>query len=298
MRIAVMGATGVLGQEAVQALSQAGHRVTGVTRKHSGGAIIRGRGGKVAIGDPFDAEQLTEIFRGHDVVLNVLAKVPVGIHALRPGGWNDDDRLHREASKAVAQAAEGAGVERLIQESTTYLYPDSGSAWITEDTPLKPKMPAHRARLLETKYAVEFAREGRSTIVLRLGQLYGRDRLTTHTLHQTAEGAAVLLGTPEQYITLLHHRDAGTAFVAALRASTGIYNVGGEPITRGRWATDLGREAGAGHPAKFFPELTQSMVGARMEDQRRSLRVSSVRFSGETGWIPAVGPSTRGWKYM
>ena len=92
-----------------------------------------------------------------------------------------------------------------------------------------------------------------------------------------------------------HHSDAGLAFVAALRADSGFYNVGGEPITRGRWAKDLAMEAGVETPAKFYPEITQAIVGTRLEVQRRSLRVSSVRFMSETGWRPTVGPSTKGW---
>ena len=49
------------------------------------------------------------------------------------------------------------------------------------------------------------------------------------------------------------------------------------------------------HPAKFYPEITQAIVGTRLDTQRRSLRVSSVRFMSETGWRPTVGPSTPGW---
>src|SRR5690625_7386084 len=43
VRIAVTGATGVLGQEALEALVAAGHEVTGVTRRDSGVPIIEGR---------------------------------------------------------------------------------------------------------------------------------------------------------------------------------------------------------------------------------------------------------------
>ncbi|MDU0938338.1 MAG: NAD(P)-dependent oxidoreductase, partial [Dermabacter sp.] len=114
-------------------------------------------------------------------------------------------------------------------------------------------------------------------------------------LRKTREGEAVLLGKPSDYITLVHHIDAGRAFLAALDARSGFYNVGGEPITRARWAKDLGREARAGMDAKFFPAATQAVLPAKMDVQRRSLRVSSIRFMRETGWRPTIGPSSLGW---
>lgn len=298
MRIAVTGATGVLGQEAVQALVHAGHEVTGVTRRERGVPVIEGRGGRAVVADVFDADDLTRAFRGHEIVINTLAHVPVGMSAMRPLAWREDDRLHMEASVAIAEAAARADARRLIQESSVFLYPHNGDDWIGEDKPLEVRNQAFRPRVREMRAAVDFATKGRSAVVLRLGQLFGRDPQTTHALKATRKGDAVLLGKPKNYITLLHHRDAGRAFVAALRAGSGFYNVGGEPITRKRWAKDLGREAGADGPAKFIPEITQSILGTRLDVQRRSLRVSSVRFMQETGWRPTIGPSTPGWSRM
>ncbi|MFC0673585.1 NAD-dependent epimerase/dehydratase family protein [Brachybacterium hainanense] len=298
MRIAVTGATGVLGQEAVAALVAEGHEVTGVTRRERGIPVIEGRGASAVVADVFDASELERVFAGHDVVINTLAHVPIGMAAMRPLAWREDDRLHLEASVAIAAAAAAAGVERLVQESTVYLYPDNGSEWIGEDEPLSVRNQAFRPRVREMRAAVDFASAGRTAVILRLGQLFGRDPQTTHALKATREGQAILLGKPENYVTLLHHRDAGRAFVAALQAGSGFYNVGGEPITRRRWAKDLGAEAGAKGPAKFFPDLTQAIVGTRLDVQRRSLRVSSLRFMSETGWRPTIGPSSPGWSRM
>ena len=295
MRIAVTGATGVLGQEAVEALTAEGHEVTGITRRDRGIPVVEGRGGTAIVADVFDTSDLTRAFRGHDVVINTLGHMPVGMAAMRPLAWREDDRLHSEASVKIAEAAARAGVRKLIQESSVFLYPDNGSDWISEDMPLSVRNQAFRPRVREMRAAVDFATAGRSAVVLRLGQLFGRDPATTHALRATREGSPILLGRPENYITLLHHSDAGRAFVAALRAGSGFYNVGGEPILRRRWAKDLGTEARADGPARFYPELTQAIVGTRLDVQRRSLRVSSVRFMSETGWWPRIGPSTPGW---
>jgi nucleoside-diphosphate-sugar epimerase len=298
VRIAVTGATGVLGQEAAAALVGAGHEVTGVTRRERGIPVIEGRGAHAVVADVFSVDELTRAFRGHDVVVNTLGHMPVGMGAMRPLAWREDDKLHLEASVAIAEAATQAGVHKLVQESTAFMYPDHGSAWIGEDAQLSVRNQAFRPRVREMRAAVDFATHGRHAVILRLGHLFGRDQQTTYTLRGTRHGDAVLLGKPENYIPLLHHVDAGRAFLAALGASTGFYNVSGEPITRKRWAKDLGTEAKADHPAKFFPEITQSLVGTRLDVQRRSLRISSVRFMNETGWRPTIGPSTPGWSRM
>src|SRR5690606_28025120 len=70
VRIAVTGATGVLGQEAVAALVAEGHEVTGVTRRERGIPVIRGRGAEAVVADVFDASGLEKVFRGQDVVIN------------------------------------------------------------------------------------------------------------------------------------------------------------------------------------------------------------------------------------
>lgn len=298
MRIAITGATGVLGQEATEALVAAGHDVTGVTRRSQGVPVVEGRGARGLVVDVHDVADLTRAFRGHDAVINTLGHRPVGRAVLSPLAWREDDRLHQEVSVKIAHAAAEAGARRLIQESTAFLYPDHGAEWISEDLALAAKNKAFGPRIREMRAAADFARHGRSAVVLRLGKLFGRDADTTASLRAVREGEPVLMGKPHHYIPLLHHDDAGRAFAAALGATSGFYNVAGEPIRRERWAKDLGKEAGAAEPARFFPEVAQAMMGTRLEVERRSLRISSLRFMTETGWRPQVGPSTPGWSRL
>lgn len=298
MRIAVTGATSVLGQEVTEALVAAGHEVTGITRRPQGVPVVEGRGAAALVADVHSVSNLVYAFRGHDAVINTLGKRPIGKALLSPLAWREDDRLHLDVSPKIADAAAQAGVARLIQESTAFLYPDNGVDWIGEDLPLSVRNQAFRPRVREMRAAVDFASRGRSAVILRLGRLFGRDPGTTYLLRNVRDGDAALLGKPSHYIPLLHHDDAGRAFVAALGAPSGFYNVAGEPITRERWAKDLGVEAKSEAPAKFIPEVAQAMVGTRLEVERRSLRVSSLRFMTETGWRPQVGPSTPGWSRL
>ncbi|MCI9889694.1 NAD(P)-dependent oxidoreductase [Micrococcales bacterium 31B] len=297
MKIVVTGATGVLGREAVAALAKAGHQVTGVTRRESGIPVITGRGGHGVVADVFNRDSLAEVFEGHDAIVNVLTHIPLSTDALKPGAWRTDDRLHSEASAAIAGAARDAGVGRLVQESIAFMYPDMGSDWINEEVQIAPTS-AQRPRVAETRHAIEFAGPDRVSVVLRLGLLYGGDKQSTLNLELTRAGKRVLLGTPQQYISLLHVSDAGRAIVSSLLAPTGIYNVAAEPITRERYAADLGREAGSAGPAQFFPDLVQLVSGHRTEGLRRSHRINSAKFQATTGWRPEIGTGTKGWSRL
>src|SRR5699024_11575708 len=106
---------------------------------------------------------------------------------------------------AIAEAAAEAGVRRLIQESTIYLYPDNGTEWISEDLPLSVRNQAYRPRVKEMRAAVDFATSGRSAVSLRLGQLFGRDQPTTHALRATRNGDPILPGQPDHSATLTPH---------------------------------------------------------------------------------------------
>ncbi|MBV7432683.1 NAD-dependent epimerase/dehydratase family protein [Dermabacteraceae bacterium P13264] len=298
MKVAVVGAEGVLGQEIVSAMGRAGHRVSALARKVDDVPLLEGYGARAVVTDVFSQSDLERALRGHDVVVNAARSIPVGVNAMRPSAWMEDDRLHGEASPLIAAAAKAAGVGRLIQESLSSLYPDRGAEWIGEDAPFTSSSRVFNPRLAEIRAAVDFARGGRTCVILRLGQLYGRDERSVHGLQQVRRGRPVLLGRPKDYLPLIHHRDAGAAFVAALDAGTGFYNVCAEPVTRGRWAKDLAAEAGADEPAKFYPTIAQLSVGPRLDVQRRSQRLSPLKFAHATGWRPTVGPATPGWSKM
>ena len=62
-----------------------------------------------------------------------------------PGAWLENDRLRTEASAAIADAAQAAGAQRLVQESLAFIYVDGGDAWVDEDAPLATVGPTATA---------------------------------------------------------------------------------------------------------------------------------------------------------
>src|SRR5277367_3560925 len=112
-RIAVLGGTGFLGTRLVARLIKDGLRVTVLSRdreQHKHLLVLPGL--SLENCDVFNEAQLSEHFRGQDVVINL-----VGILNERGFGGSGFRRVHTELTRGVLQAARSAGVARLLQVS-------------------------------------------------------------------------------------------------------------------------------------------------------------------------------------
>ncbi len=139
MRIFVTGSTGVVGVRLIPLLLRAGHRVSAVTRSAPARARLE-REGAVAIAlDLFDRDAVRRAVDGHDTVINLATHIPPSTTSMMlPGHWRENDRLRREASVSLVEAALAGGASRFIQESFAPVYPDRGAQWIDEATPIAP----------------------------------------------------------------------------------------------------------------------------------------------------------------
>jgi len=111
--IVVLGGTGFLGTRLVARLIKDGRRVTVLSRdreQHKHLLVLPGL--SLENCDVFNEAQLSEHFRGQDVVINL-----VGILNERGFGGSGFRRVHTELTRGVLQAARSAGVARLLQVS-------------------------------------------------------------------------------------------------------------------------------------------------------------------------------------
>lgn len=296
MKIFVTGASGAIGGRAVVRLLEAGHDVTGMVRSPGKRAWLEGLGVRPAAGSLFDADSMRRALAGHDAVVNLATRVPSLADAVRPGAWREDDRIRAEGSRVLVDAALAAGVGRLIQESVSFVYPDCGVRWITEQTEPAPNRRSQAAIMAAAANAERFASGGESGVVLRFGLLYGPDRNSAQLLERVRAGKPVVLGRPAGWLSPLHPDDAARAVVAALACDSGVFNVCETPVLRSDWAAAIGRAAVAGGgPAKFYPALLQQLAGPRAEPLGRSHRVSNAAFAAATGWQPCFDSLRGGW---
>src|ERR1700687_6305071 len=113
LSIVVLGGTGFLWTRLVARLIKDGRRVTVLSRdreQHKHLLVLPGL--SLENCDVYDEAQLSERFRGKDVVVNL-----VGILNERGFGGGGFRRAHTELTRAVLQAMRSAGAPRLVQVS-------------------------------------------------------------------------------------------------------------------------------------------------------------------------------------
>jgi len=284
LRVAVTGATGVIGVSVVPRLVAAGHDVVGLARTPEKAQVLERLGAASVLASLQDHETLVGLFDGADAVCNFATHVPVGLAALRRSAWRVNDRLRTDGVRRVVAAARAAGVRRVVQESESFLYADAGDDWVTEQSPVAIT-PATEPASVGESHVQDYTCVSRTGIVLRLGTIIGDDPATRFQLRSVRHGMPIGLGAPEGWAHVVHTDDLGPAVLAALTAPSGVYNVGAAPVRRfelvAGFAAATGRES-----IEFMGPLMRKVGGVRLEPLGRSLRVSSDHFTASTGWSP------------
>lgn len=292
MKIFVAGATGVIGRRVVPLLVEGGWAVTAVARSAEKVTAIGRAGARPAVVDLFDPEALARAVEGHDAVCNLATSIPSSDRALLPFAWRQNDRVRRQVSRNLVEAAVKAGAARYVQESFAPMYPSGGDRWVDEQTPVSPA-PHVRSALAAERNAERFAEAGGQGVVLRFALFYGPD--SGHTLdaiRMARVGWAAMFGPPEGYVSSVHTDDAARAVVAALGVPAGVYNVADdEPVTRRELFDALAAALGV-PPPRFLPGFFARLAGSVGETLARSLRISNRLFKERSGWSPAY-PSVR-----
>lgn len=270
MRVAVAGASAVVGRCALPSLVAAGHEVVAVDR-----------GGVRSL---LDVDAMAQAMRGCDAVVNLAAQIPVGLSARFPRAWRTHDLLRSEGATRLVEAARQAGVRRVVHQGVSLVYADQGEQWIDESAPLCVTGATEPVSVGEARVQ-DFASVCRTGVVLRMGLVLGDSAMTRWMLRATANGRPVGIGARDGYMHVIHSDDVGPAVLAALDAPSGTFNVGAEPVLRqdlvDGYAQAVGRERG-----EFLGPVLSRLTGLRLEPLSRSLRVSSERFGHTTGWAP------------
>lgn len=298
MKVFVAGATGVVGRRLVPLLVSSGHEVTAVARSPAKHDALTRQGARALNVDLFDRPAVKAAVAGHEAVVNIATHIPSGGKLLLPGAFKENNRIRKEASRNLAEAASAAGAQRFIQESFAAVYPDRGDQWIDETVPIDPARYVETVRDAESA-AEHFTTSGGAGVVLRFSFFYGPDSaLTLDQLRFVKKGIAPIFGSPDGYVSSLWIDDAASAVLAALRVPGGIYNVTDDvPVRRRECFDALARALGV-KPPKFFPEWVSTLSGSVGDTLGRSLRLSNKRFRETARWAPTVRSVTEGWPLL
>ena len=256
MRVAVVGATGLLGRTLVPLLLEHGHVVLAVARSPAKASEVLPPQADFLPGDllaPGIEAQLAGLLAGVEAVFHIATSVPDDPDL--PGVWDANTRLRTEGTHTLLQAALQAGVKRYFQQSITMAYPDRGETWITEGTALD-KSPG-RASLCGPVIAMEglvhsLAGPHLQTCILRGGGFVGPGTAQERLMTDLLSGRAVVEGSGRNFLSLIHVADMAAACLAALeRAPAGsVFNVAAEPIRQGEYMDRLADALGVARPRR------------------------------------------------
>lgn len=291
MRIIVFGATGVVGRRAVPLMVAAGHDVSAVGRNPARRAELERAGAMGIDVGLFDSGAVRRAVQGHDVVVNLTTHMPSStFRMMLPGAFRENDRVRREGSAILAEAAAKAGVARLIQESFAPVYADGGDRWLDESAPQRPVR--YNRTVLDAEHSAEsFSRGGGAWVVLRFAWFYGPDSFLPEMVKVARMGWAPLPGAADAYWSSVSHDDAASAVVAALEAPSDAYNVcDDDPLTRSELLDALTDAFGLGR-VKPMPPWAPRLMGSLGDLMARSERMSNRKLRG-LGWAPRY-PSAR-----
>lgn len=295
MKVFVSGATGVVGRRTVPLLTAAGHEVTAIGRTKEKRTALERAGASAVDVDLFDAAAVHAAVAGHEAVVNLATKIPPSSRAFLRGAWRENDRLRREASALLVDAAKTAGVERFVQESFAPMYPGRGEDWIDEAVRVAPA-PHSRTSLDAEASAARFA-EGGAGVVLRFAFFYGPDgSFAQDMIRLVRKGLAPSVGRADDFMSSIHHDDAASAVVAALGLPAGTYNVADDEPLRRRAFFDALADALGVAPPKLPPAWLAPLTGSVGETVARSQRISNRKLKDASGWAPRYPSAREGWR--
>ena len=287
--ILLAGASGILGGHITRALTEAGHKVTGL-----------GRGPANSVrADLMDRDALLRAVDGQHFDTVIHAATALRKAPMRHRDMHATDALRIAGTAHLVEAAQATGASRFVSESMVfgYGYGDFGEYVISEDDPFGPRgTTAELERHVEgmrIKEQLTFEATGLAGIALRFGLFYGPGgtdailpMLRKRQLPAPADHGRVL-----PWIELT---DAARAVAAAVEHGRPgqAYNIADRtPLGFRAHVLCVAEQFGLPKPMTVPRWFTKPMSYAHTMFLT-SMRVSSAKAEQELGWTPRY-PSSR-----
>lgn len=149
MNVLVLGATGLIGSHAVQALRFTGCVVTGWSHREAD------------FGSLTSEQDWLPLLKGYDAVVNC-----VGI--IRETRDGDFDRLHRAAPVALFAACESVGLRRVVQVSALGSHPDASTGYWRSKGAADADLMGRSLQSTVVRPSLVYGEEGASSIMFRM----------------------------------------------------------------------------------------------------------------------------------
>lgn len=161
MRIGVVGASGFVGNRAVEMLHIDGHEVRPIVRSAASLAGLSQQHLDCRIANAFDRSSLTAAFEGCEVIIHSILGSP---------------GLIRGSIAPTYAAAQRAGVRRIIYLSSMVVHTSAPAPGTTEATPLitHQPFPTHNAKIAAERKLLQLRQQGEVEVtIFRPGIVFG-----------------------------------------------------------------------------------------------------------------------------
>ncbi|MFZ9987497.1 MAG: NAD-dependent epimerase/dehydratase family protein [Candidatus Nanopelagicales bacterium] len=270
-RIAVTGASGVVGGAAARALLDRGNDVVAVQRGDVPAELraAGARGFRADISGP--SEALDEAFAGCTAVVHAAAKVDI------TGPWEDFERVNVVGTHQVLAAAQRAGVRRFVLVSSPSV---AHAGYALVGAQCEPAVPerAHghysRSKAMAEAAVLSGVDPQMAVTVIRPHLVWGPGdtQLTARIIERARSGRLVLIGSGASLIDTTYIDNAGTAIAAAVDRAENPQVRGrafvisnGEPRTVSEMLTRIAQAAGVPGPTRSVPFAAARLGGLVLE---------------------------------
>jgi 2-alkyl-3-oxoalkanoate reductase len=276
MRIAVIGATGVLGRHLVPRLIERGHAVCATARKEADLDRLKRLGAEAVPADIFDPVSLRAAVVNCEAAIHAATSIPT---ASGKGDWAINDRIRREGTANLLAACRAERVRRYVQQSVAMLHIVSDTRPQTEDDTIGVYDRIRSALDMEQLVA----KAELDWCIVRGGGFYGPGTGRPEAWRSQARGGVLTLpGDGNGFISLIHVADmaAAMALVAERGQPKQVYIAADDqPATYRDLLGYVAAMEGVAPPAPGGPVMLPSF------------RVSNAKLKA-LGWVPGY-PSYR-----
>jgi nucleoside-diphosphate-sugar epimerase len=289
VRIFVAGASGAVGRPLLGQLRERGHEVVGMTRSRPD--AVRELGAEPVVADALDAAAVAAAVEQAkpDVVVNELTDLGAPMNPRKMGDWlAGTNRLRRDGTKNLADAAAALGVQKFISQSIAFAY-SFEPGMKTEESPLVGDSGGEMGSAVAALEATTLAAPG--GIVLRYGFFYGPGT----GYHRNGQQADLIRRRKMPIVAggrgrfpFIHVDDAASATVAAIQhGAPGVYNiVDDEPAAGHEWIPYVARILGAKKPWRVPMFVARLAAGPTASWATKMQPVSNAKAKMELHWHP------------
>ncbi len=268
-----------------------GHTVTVLVRRQARAQLVRELGATPLLGDLFDANCIRAAVANADSVLHLATAIPKRA-APRASDWAVNDRIRREGTRLILNAAQDRPLHSLVIQSVAFLYGDTRGEWRREDDPLPRNVHRTLKSAVEMEGAALAAYQAYETpiVILRGGSFYAPGAYSTRGMLDALRHRRLpIIGSGDQYWHWIYADDMARAVVLAAEhpAPGEIFNVADDwPFHAAELLNYVAAQLNAPAPFKLSVLLARLLGGSTTEFLARSARYRTDKIKKMLGWTP------------